>query len=202
MYFNDFLFFFADFYMIYSVILLLCFSLYVNQTKMYYINIYSVICLYLNFALTAIILYYYIKSCVFNKYFFFNTLIQTTSLIQIKLIIIILSIFILYVSINYIQKTKTSFFEYIILYHIATIGSLFAISANDLLLLYISLEIISLSLYVLCAITKTLENTTGALKYFIVGSFSSAVLVYGFSLLFLMTGHQNLEKISCFFIFF
>ena len=199
---NDFLFFSPELYMVYSIILLLCFSLYVYQTKFYYIEIYSVISLYLNFGVTVILLYFYVQSSITNKYFFFNTLTQTSNLIQIKSLIIILSIFILYLSIDFIQKTKISFFEYVVLYHIATTGALFTISSNDLLILYISLEVIALSLYVLCAITKTLENTTGSLKYFIVGSFSSAVFVYGSSLIFLLTGHHNFDKINAFLIFF
>jgi NADH-quinone oxidoreductase subunit N len=70
------------------------------------------------------------------------------------------------------------------------------VSANDLMSLYVGLELQSLSLYVLAAIKRDDGKSTEAgLKYFVLGALSSGMLLYGASLIYGFTGHTNLQEI-------
>ena len=66
------------------------------------------------------------------------------------------------------------------------------LSSNDLLLLYVSIELQSLSLYVLVALNRdSLKSSEAALKYFILGSIASAIILYGISITYSITGSTN-----------
>jgi NADH-quinone oxidoreductase subunit N len=80
-------------------------------------------------------------------------------------------------------------FEYPILVVLATIGMMMMISANDLIGLYIGIELQSLSLYVVAAFDRdNAKSTEAGLKYFILGTLSSGMLLYGGSLVYGFTG--------------
>ena len=73
------------------------------------------------------------------------------------------------------------------------------ISANDLIVLYISIELQSLSLYVLVALRRgSIKGSEAALKYFILGSIASAVILYGCSMVYSVIGSTNYEIIKQF----
>jgi NADH-quinone oxidoreductase subunit N len=87
-------------------------------------------------------------------------------------------------------------FEYAILVLLATLGMMAMVSANDLMSLYVGLELQSLSLYVMAAIKREDGKSTEAgLKYFVLGSLSSGMLLYGASMIYGFTGHTNLQDI-------
>ena len=95
-----------------------------------------------------------------------------------KLFILGLSFAILYVSKSYVKNNNIELFEYPILMLFAVLGMLLMVSANDFLLLYISVELQSLSLYVLVALNRdSLKSSEAALKYFILGSIASAIIL-------------------------
>lgn len=82
----------------------------------------------------------------------------------------------------------------------ATLGLLFLASAYDLISLYLAIEVQSLCLYVLAAAKKNSSFSLEAgLKYFILGSFSSALFLFGASLLYGCTGTTNFLSLSLFF---
>src|SRR5918994_4234705 len=87
--------------------------------------------------------------------------------------------------------------EYYALVLFATVGMMFLGCGYDLISLYISLELMALTFYVLVAFTKREKRSNeAAMKYFLLGAFSSGVLLYGMSLLFGITGSTNLGEIS------
>ncbi|UYO00313.1 MAG: NADH-quinone oxidoreductase subunit NuoN [Devosia sp.] len=87
-------------------------------------------------------------------------------------------------------------YEYSILAVLATLGMMVMVSANDLMSLYVGLELQSLSLYVMAAIKRDDSRATEAgLKYFVLGALSSGMLLYGASLVYGFTGHTNLAEI-------
>lgn len=87
-------------------------------------------------------------------------------------------------------------FEYSILAVLATLGMMVMVSANDLMSLYIGLELQSLALYVMAAIKRDDPRATEAgLKYFVLGALSSGMLLYGASMVYGFTGHTNLQEI-------
>ncbi len=116
-----------------------------------------------------------------------------------KLIIIISSIIIVIFSIlsNEIKITVARHGEYYSLLIGMIIGMFFLVSANDLIVIYISMEILSLSSYVLAGFVKTsLRNSEASLKYVIYGGVSSGIMLFGISLLYGFTGSTNLVEIN------
>ena len=87
--------------------------------------------------------------------------------------------------------------EYYALILFATVGMMFLGSGYDLILLYISLELMALTFYVLVAFTKREKRSNeAAMKYFLLGAFSSGVLLYGMSLLYGVAGSTNVGEIG------
>lgn len=94
------------------------------------------------------------------------------------------------------EENGTHKFEYSILVLLASVGMMAMVSANDLMSLYVGLELQSLALYVLAAIKRDDGKATEAgLKYFVLGALSSGMLLYGASLIYGFTGHTNLQEI-------
>src|SRR5262245_42062309 len=87
--------------------------------------------------------------------------------------------------------------EYYSLILFATVGMMFIASGYDLISLYISLELMALTFYVLVAFTKREKKSNeAAMKYFLLGAFSSGVLLYGMSLLYGVAGSTNIGDIG------
>jgi len=78
----------------------------------------------------------------------------------------------------------------------ALTGMVLLASASDLLVVFIALEILSLSLYVMAGATRRLRAQEAAMKYFLLGAFSSAFLLYGIALCYGATGTTNLLRIA------
>ena len=87
--------------------------------------------------------------------------------------------------------------EYYFLIVVATLGLCLMAAASDLILLYLAIETASISLYVLAGYLKRDDKSTeSGLKYFLFGALTSAVMLYGFSLLFGATGQTNLYLLA------
>ena len=115
----------------------------------------------------------------------------------IKILILISSIFVLSTTQNFINNVKISKFEYPILILLSILGMFFMVSANDLILFYLGLELQSLALYILASINRSdLRSTESGIKYFVLSALSSGLLLYGCSLLYGFTGSTNYEIIQ------
>jgi NADH-quinone oxidoreductase subunit N len=89
--------------------------------------------------------------------------------------------------------------EFDVLMLVSASGAMIMGAANDLIVVFLGLEILSIALYVLAAMNaRHAESGEAALKYFVLGSFSSAVFVYGVSLVYGATGSTNLDQIADF----
>ena len=87
--------------------------------------------------------------------------------------------------------------EFVLLILVATVGSMFLVSSQDLLVIFISLELLSLSLYILTAFDKHRPHSSeAALKYFLFGGMSAAFLLFGFSLLYGLSNSTSLPAIA------
>lgn len=87
--------------------------------------------------------------------------------------------------------------EFFALLLLATLGMMFLVSTENLLLIFIALELLSLSLYVMTAFNKqNIASAEAALKYFLIGGISAAVLLFGFSLIYGVTGTLNLRGVA------
>ncbi len=79
----------------------------------------------------------------------------------------------------------------------ATVGMMFLAEGNDLVVLFIALETMAIAFYVLSGfLRRDRRSNEGAMKYLLLGAFSSGVLAYGFSLLYGISGSTNLDSIS------
>ena len=116
-----------------------------------------------------------------------------------KIIFLINVILTILISIKYIVVEKVNYGEYYSLILFSTIGMMIMASANDLIVLYLGLELMALSTYVLAGfIRHDLKSNESALKYFLLGAFSSAFLLYGISLVYGLTGTTDLKAIAAF----
>ncbi|MEW6482076.1 MAG: NADH-quinone oxidoreductase subunit N [bacterium] len=86
--------------------------------------------------------------------------------------------------------------EYYFFLLTGTTGMLLAVSSNDMVILYISIELISISSYILTCFIRDKRGIEGGIKYLLFGAFSSAFLIYGMSLLYGLTGGTNFSHIS------
>jgi NADH-quinone oxidoreductase subunit N len=114
-----------------------------------------------------------------------------------KVLALIGSLAALGLSLDWMRAMKAERFEYPVLVVLATLGMMLMISANDLIGLYLGLELQSLSLYVLAAIRRDdVRSTEAGLKYFVLGALSSGMLLYGASLVYGFGGTVNFAGIA------
>ncbi len=98
---------------------------------------------------------------------------------------------------DYMRREGFARFEFPILVVLATIGMLMVISANDLIALYLGLELLSLPSYVIASIHRdNLRSTEAGLKYFVLGALSSGMLLYGASMVYGFTGSVSFPAIA------
>jgi NADH-quinone oxidoreductase subunit N len=106
------------------------------------------------------------------------------------------SAFALMLSFSRAREDALDKFEYSILILLSTLGMMMMVSANDLMSLYVGLELQSLSVYVLAAMKRESATATEAgLKYFVLGALSSGMLLYGASMVYGFTGTTQLDQI-------
>ncbi len=116
-----------------------------------------------------------------------------------KIIFFINVILTILISIKYIAIERVNYGEYYSLILFSTIGMMIMASASDLITLYLGLELMALSTYVLAGfIRHNLKSTESALKYFLLGAFSSGFLLYGISIVYGLTGTTDLKAIATF----
>lgn len=114
-----------------------------------------------------------------------------------KLLALIGSAVTLIMSLSFARQEKFDKFEFPVLILLSTLGMMLMISANDMLTLYLGLELQSLAIYVLAAINRdSLRSTEAGLKYFVLGALSSGMLLYGISLVYGYTGNTGFEAIA------
>jgi NADH-quinone oxidoreductase subunit N len=113
----------------------------------------------------------------------------------VKTAVLVLTIFTVLLSLETDFTTHVG--EYFALILSGAVGMMFLVSSEDILMIFVSLELTSLSLYILAAFNKrSVQSAEASLKYFLFGGMSAAFTLFGFSLLYGLSGSTNLVQIA------
>ena len=118
-------------------------------------------------------------------------------------VILIATLISILLSWDYLNRADIHRGEYYILMLLASSGAMFMVGANDLVVVFVALELLSIPLYIMAAFhsikrdgsPQALKSEESGMKYFILGAFSSAFLVYGSALVYGATGTTNIPEI-------
>ncbi len=117
--------------------------------------------------------------------------------VVLKELFILSDIIVILISLKYLEIERVNLGEYYALLIFATVGMMIMASANDLIMVYLGLETMALSVYVLAGFMKMNEKCAeAALKYFLMGVFISGVFLYGIALTYGVVGSTELAKVS------
>jgi proton-translocating NADH-quinone oxidoreductase chain N len=131
--------------------------------------------------------------------FFYNAIVIDPLSQIFKIIFLVVSLLAVIASIHYFRDNRNQD-EYYALLLLATVGMMVVASANDLLSLFVGFELASMSTYVLAGFEKKNPSSLeAALKYFIIGSLSSAIMLFGMSLVYGVSGTTNIQAILAFY---
>ena len=102
---------------------------------------------------------------------------------------------------DYVRRTRINHGEYYALLLSATLGMILMAGSNDLITVFLGLELMSLALYILVGFRRgRLDSSEAALKYFLLGVFASGFLLYGIALLYGATGTTNLTRMAIYLV--
>lgn len=128
---------------------------------------------------------------------FFDMIVIDDYAVVFKLIFLIGAALSILLSIKYLDVEGEQRGEYYALILFSVVGMMFMSSGVDLLTLFISLELMAIPIYVLVGfLRRDKKSNEASMKYFLLGAFSSGVLLYGMSLIYGITGTTNLSRIA------
>jgi NADH-quinone oxidoreductase subunit N len=131
-----------------------------------------------------------------NLTFFSGMLVLDGFSIFFKLLFLLIAALVILASTDYVARFKRFQGEYYALVLLATLGMFLMAATGELISIYISLELASISLYALVGFLKDGRSTESSLKYMLLGAVASAVLLFGMALVFGFTGETRLMEIS------
>lgn len=193
---NNFEILIPEFFLTTILLILLLFGVFYknnqNNQKILIIKNLNTIIIYLLVILLILTFNIYnISNNVMNGVLIINNFTQF-----IKIILISCTIVCFIIQNEYIIQQKINSYEINILMLISLLGLLFLISSNHFITLYLAIELQSLSFYILTASQKkSILSIEGALKYFILGSIASGFILFGSSILYVITGSLNFNNI-------
>lgn len=124
-------------------------------------------------------------------------LVANEFIIGIKLILVLSSALVLTLGLKSQVEDKMLDYEFSQLILLSTLGMMLLVGSGDLIMLYLAIELLSLSFYVLASIKRHSQHSTEAgLKYFLLGALSSGLLLFGMALVYAFTGATSFVAIS------
>ncbi len=128
----------------------------------------------------------------------FNGMMVTDNLrLSFTVVFLLVSILTILISSVWVENEKVPAGEYHALLLFATVGMMFMASGNDMVIIFLGLETLSIATYVMAGLRKNdLRSNESAMKYFILGSYASAFLLYGMALVYGATGSTNITEIA------
>lgn len=196
---NDIKIFFPEIFLAFAILIVLIYGVLIATSVNYNYpliskNIYFFTCYILILACILTFSNPVDYALVFQKTFLHDDLSRIA-----KLFVLGSSLATLILSQSYLQSMRINNFEYFLLILFSVLGLNLLISSYDLLSAYLAIELQALSFYVLASFQRrSVFSTEAGLKYFILGAFSSGLLLYAFSLIYGVTGTTNLINIKAF----
>ncbi|MGV3489870.1 MAG: NADH-quinone oxidoreductase subunit NuoN [Devosia sp.] len=171
-----------------GAVVLLLLSLFIKALKP---SVVAVIAIALLVAVLGVLLFQPATGVLFNGVFVVDGFAQ-----YMKALVLGGAALTILISLSSAKEHGIDKFEYSILVLLATLGMMIMVSSNDLMTLYIGLELQSLALYVVAAMKRDDGRATEAgMKYFVLGALSSGMLLYGASLVYGFTGTTQIDQI-------
>lgn len=202
LFFNDLNFFHFEIYFLFSIVILLIFFVILSNKKnyrsFYYLNTSNILANLIPFVVIVLIIilntnttdsYYLFAGFYYNDYttIFFKNL-------------VLLGFFIFSFAVKqYVAYFKYYDFEFILVLFISLFSSILILNSSDLISLFFIIELQSLTFYILVSSKQTSSfSTESGLKYFILGCFSSGIILFGISLIYGFTGLLSYNDITLF----
>lgn len=203
----DLLFLIPEIFLIFSIIVILIYSICTStkytllNNKKYNTPILTTTITNLIIFISFILLILYFQNLM-NFRILFNGQFIISYYTQIgKIIIFSITILCLMTFSSYFKNNQINNYEYLILILISILSICLLLNTNDLLHYYIIIELQSLCFYTITALKKNnIYSSEAGLKYFILGSIISGLLLFGIALLYGITGLTNLKELSIFLI--
>jgi NADH-quinone oxidoreductase subunit N len=196
---NDIKVFFPEIFLTFAILIILIYGVLIATSLTYNYplisrNVYALVCYVLFLTLLLTFLNPVDYALVFQKTFLHDDLSRIA-----KFFLLGTSIATLVLSQSYIQSSQINNYEYYLLILFSVLGLSLLISSFDLISAYLAIELQALSFYALASFQRrSVFSTEAGLKYFILGAFSSGLLLYAFSLIYGVTGTTNLLNIKNF----
>lgn len=204
---NDILFLLPEIFFIFSIIIILIYSIFISNKYIFLnnkkyntpiiTNIVNNLTIYYFIILISL---YFLNLNNFKILFIGQFTINYYTQIG-KILVLTIAILCLLTFNAYLKNNKINNYEYLLLVQISILSICLLLNTNDLLHYYVIIELQSLCFYTITALKKTnIYSSEAGLKYFILGSVISGLLLLGIALLYGMTGLTNLQELSLFFI--
>src|SRR3989344_4752169 len=202
LFFNDLNFFHFEIYFILSLVtLLISFVILSNKRNYcsrYYLNVAGIITNLLPFVI--ILLFIILNTSTSDSYYLFSGFYYNDASVIFFKNIILLAFFIFIFAVKqYVVHFKYYDFEFILVLFISLFSSILMLNSSDLISLFFIIELQGLTFYVLVASKQTSSfSTESGLKYFILGCFSSGIILFGISLIYGFTGLLSYTDLTLF----
>ena len=201
LFFNDIHFCYFEIYFVLSIVISLIFFVWLSNKK-YYNNLYlncsnyalNILFLVIIFLLLILNSEFSIDYSIFNGYY--SNDYSTVFFKNVSLFLMLLFLFAIKINITYYKKYD---FEFLIILFISFFSGMLILNSNDLVTLFFIIELQSLCFYILVS-SKQISafSTESGLKYFILGCFSSSLILFGISMVYGFTGLLSYSDISLF----
>src|SRR5229473_7943008 len=137
------------------------------------------------------------NNTLLKNHAFFNMLVVDSYAVFFQIVFLIIAAVMILASYSYVGKYVKAEGEFYTLMLLSVTGMMLLASTGELISIYISLELTSIPLYVMAGLIRTSERSAeAAVKYVLLGAMSSAILLYGFALLYGLTGTTDLAGIA------
>ena len=150
------------------------------------------------FVLVSTLGMMWVSPIPFERHYVFQAMFVTDNFTKfVKLLLIAGTALVFLLSENWLNREENRRPEFTVLMLFALVGMLFMVSANDLMSLYMGMELSSLALYVLASFNRdSLKSTEAGIKYFVLGALASGLFLFGASLVYGFSGTTNFNLLA------